>query len=115
MHFPHSSHPPVEYSGSEAGNLKQTAWEIPTDGAFVLTLMGSLSRMLDQGLSLSVVVETPNLKTSSNCIHFTISSPAVEFFALAPHTSVQRVHKWRSACCPPVADAAGRDKFPIVP
>ena len=60
MHFPDSSHPPVEYSGSEAGNLKQTAQEIPADGAFVLTLMGSLSRTLDQGLLLSVVVETPN-------------------------------------------------------
>ena len=60
MHFPDSSHPPVGYSGSAAGNLKLTAREIPADGAFVLTLMGSLSRMLDQGLSLSVVVETPN-------------------------------------------------------
>ena len=57
MHFPDSSHPPVGYSGSAAGNQKQ---EIPADGTFVLTLMGSLSRMLDQGLTLSVVVETPN-------------------------------------------------------
>ena len=32
----------------------------PADGTFLLTLMGSLSRMLDQGLSLPVVVETPN-------------------------------------------------------
>ena len=60
MHFPESSHPPVGYSSSAAGNLKYTAREIPVDGAFVLTLMGSLSRTLGQGLSLSVVVETPN-------------------------------------------------------
>ena len=60
MHFPDSSDLPVGYSGRAAGNLKQTAREIPEDGAFVLTLMGSLSRTLDQGLSLSVVVETPN-------------------------------------------------------
>ena len=60
MHFPDSSDSPVGYSGSAAGNLKQTAREIPADGAFVLTLIGLLSRMLDQGLSLSVVVETPN-------------------------------------------------------
>ena len=33
---------------------------IPADSAFVLTLMGSLTRMLDRGLSLTVVVETPN-------------------------------------------------------
>ena len=59
MHFPDRSHPPVGYSGSAAGNLKQQE-EIPADGAFVLTLMGSLSRMLGQGLSLSVVGETPN-------------------------------------------------------
>ena len=60
MYFPDSSDPPVGYSGSAAGNLKYTVREIPAGGALVLTLMGSLSRMLDQGLSLSVVVETPN-------------------------------------------------------
>ena len=60
MHFPESSHPPVGYSDSAVGNLKKTTWEIPEDGVFVLTLMGSLSRMLGQGLSLSVVSETPN-------------------------------------------------------
>ena len=57
MHFPDSSDLPVVYSGSAAGNLKQTAQEIPADGAFVRTLIGSLSRTLDQGLSLSVVVK----------------------------------------------------------
>ena len=31
--------------------------KIPEDGTFVLTLMGSLFRPLDQGLSLPVVVE----------------------------------------------------------
>ena len=36
--------------------------EIPAEGIFVLTLMGSLSRTLDQGLSLPVVVETPNYR-----------------------------------------------------
>ena len=30
---------------------------IPAEGAFVLTLMGSLTRLLDQGLSFPVVVE----------------------------------------------------------
>ena len=59
MHVPDSSDPPVGYSGSAAGNLKQQQ-EIPADGAFVLTLMGSLSRTLGQDLSLSVVGETPN-------------------------------------------------------
>ena len=60
MHFLYSSDLPVGYSGSSAGNLTKTAQEIPAAGAFVLTLMGSLSRSLDQGLSLSVVVETHN-------------------------------------------------------
>ena len=60
MHFSDSSDPPVRYSGSPAGNRKQTALEIPADGTSVLTLMGSLSTMLDQGLSLHVVVEAPN-------------------------------------------------------
>ena len=40
MHFSNSADPPVGYSGSAGGNLKQTAREIPADGAFVLTLMG---------------------------------------------------------------------------
>ena len=35
--------------------------EIPADGTFVLTIIGLLSRMLDQGLSLPVVAEIPNL------------------------------------------------------
>ena len=56
MHLPDSSDLPVRYSGSAAGNQKQRR----KDGTFVLTLMGSLSRMLDQGLSLPVVVETSN-------------------------------------------------------
>ena len=60
MHVPDSSDPPVEYSGSAAGNQKQTAQEILADSTFVLTLMGSPSKTLDQGLSLTVVVETPN-------------------------------------------------------
>ena len=59
MHLPDCSDPPVEYSGSAAGNQK-IAQEIPADGTFVLTLMGSLSRMLDQDLSHLMVVETPN-------------------------------------------------------
>ena len=59
MHFPNSSDPPVRHSVSAAGNQKQTVLEIPEDDTFVLTLMGSLSRMLDQGLPLLVVVETP--------------------------------------------------------
>ena len=49
LHFPDSSDPPVRYSGSAAGNQKQIAREIPADGTVVLTLMGSLPRMLDQG------------------------------------------------------------------
>ena len=48
--------------------------------------MGSPSRTLDQGLSLPAVVETPQLKSGSNCIPFTIISFAVEFFVQVPHT-----------------------------
>ena len=33
---------------------------IPVDDTFVLTLMGSLNRTLEQGLSLKEVAETPN-------------------------------------------------------
>ena len=49
---------PVGYSGSAVGNQKYIAPEIPADGTFLLELMGSLSRMVNQGLSLPVVVET---------------------------------------------------------
>ena len=52
MHFPNSSDPPVGHIGSAAENLKWTVREIPANGAFFLALMGLLSRMLDQGLSL---------------------------------------------------------------
>ena len=58
--FPDSSDLPVGYSGGAAGNQKRTAQELLADDTFVLTLMGLLSITLDQGLSLSVVVETPN-------------------------------------------------------
>ena len=71
MHLPDSPDLPVCYSGSAAGNQKSIVHDIPADGTFVLTLMGSsldgifvlplmrsLSRMLDQGLLLQVVVET---------------------------------------------------------
>ena len=60
MHFPDTSDQAVGYSGSTARNQIQIVQEIPADDTFVLTLMGSLSRMLDQGLLLPVVVETPN-------------------------------------------------------
>ena len=81
--------------------------------------------MLDEGLSLPVVVETPQLKISSNSIHFTISSPAVEFSMLVPHTSVRHIQspgmmqsllstsgrhsgKGKISCRPIVCDALGK-------
>ena len=70
---------------------------------------------MDQGFITLCVGWNPQLKTSSNCIHYTINSPTVEFFVLVPHTGVRRVHKWRSAHCPPVADKVGRENFPVVP
>ena len=54
MYLPDNPDPPDGYSGSTAGNQKLIAQEIPADGSFVQTLMGSLSQMLDQGLSLPV-------------------------------------------------------------
>ena len=59
-HLPDSPDPPVWYSCSVAGKQKEIMQEIPADDTFIVTLKGSLSGMIDQGLSLPVVVETPN-------------------------------------------------------
>ena len=59
MHLPDSPDSPVKYSVSAAGNQALIVREFFADGACVLTLMGSLSRKLDQGLSIPNVVEAP--------------------------------------------------------
>ena len=102
MHLPDSS---------ELLNILAVRWEtklareITADSTSVLTRMGSLSRMLDQGSSLPVVVETPYI--SRNCIHFTVSSSAAEFFVQVPHTCVLPHRQGKNF----VADAARREKF----
>ena len=57
MHLPDSSDPPVGCSGS-AAETKIRYCRSFANGAFALTLIGSLSRRLDQGLLLHAVVET---------------------------------------------------------
>ena len=65
--------------------------EIFADGTFVLTLIGSLSGMLGQGLFTPCGSWNPQLNISSNCIHFTVSSSATECFTQVPHSSVQHI------------------------
>ena len=81
MHFTDSSDLPVRYSGSHfCGYLE--CW---------IKIYHSMWWL------------KPQLKTSSNCIHFTINSPAVEFFtASTAHRCATRpqndaalvIHKW---------------------
>ena len=114
MHFPDSSNPcsQVFWQCSRtpkidsAGNSCRWYLCSNTNGVIVLNAGSKFTTPCGGWKS--------QLKTSSNCIHFTVSSPAVEVFVLVPHTGVRHIQEWGSAYQPPVADVVGRERCPFV-